>query len=140
MPAEDSVPQESINLKLNSTVSRRVLNQNIIKLDDTLQRYLLDFNSEYCTAFCNFIRCTDAHMLPPQQTIIRWCGRTTCSLLTYRRQNLLEVRHRFLVGTRERAAVDVDVGSERAERRSPRYHETCLALWSVEESNQRGGK
>ena len=87
MPAEDSVPQESINLKLNSTVSRRVLNQNIIKLDDTLQRYLLDFNSEYCTAFCNLILCTDAHMLPPQQTIIRWCGRTTCSLLTYRRQN-----------------------------------------------------
>ena len=59
----------------------------------------------------------------------------SCSLLTYRRQNLLEVRHRFLVGTRERAAVDVDVGSERAERRSPRYHETCLALWSVEESS-----
>ena len=31
---------------------------------------------------------------------------------------------------RERAAVDVDVGPE---RRSPRYHETCLALESVEE-------
>ena len=30
---------------------------------------------------------------------------------------------------RERAAVDVDVGPE---RRSPRYHETCLALESVE--------
>ena len=33
---------------------------------------------------------------------------------------------------RERAAVDVDVGPE---RRSPRYHETCLALESVEESS-----
>ena len=33
---------------------------------------------------------------------------------------------------RERAAVDVDVGPE---RRSPRYHETCLALGSVEESS-----
>ena len=32
---------------------------------------------------------------------------------------------------RERAAVNVDVGPE---RRSPRYHETCLALESVEES------
>ena len=32
---------------------------------------------------------------------------------------------------RERAAVDVDVGPE---RRSPRYHETCLALESVKES------
>ena len=30
---------------------------------------------------------------------------------------------------RERAAVDVDVGPE---RRSPRYHETCLALDSVD--------
>ena len=30
---------------------------------------------------------------------------------------------------RKRAAVDVDVGPE---RRSPRYHETCLALESVE--------
>ena len=29
---------------------------------------------------------------------------------------------------RKRAAVDVDVGPE---RRSPRYHETCLALESV---------
>ena len=29
---------------------------------------------------------------------------------------------------RERAAVDVDVGRE---RRSPRYHETCLAVESV---------
>ena len=29
---------------------------------------------------------------------------------------------------RERAAVDVDVGPE---RRSPRYHETCLALESI---------
>ena len=29
---------------------------------------------------------------------------------------------------RERAAVDVDVGPE---RRSPRYHETCLALQSI---------
>ena len=56
----------------------------------------------------------------------------SCSLLTYRRQNLLEVRHRFLVGTRERAAVDVDVGPE---RRSPRYHETCLVLESVKESS-----
>ena len=33
---------------------------------------------------------------------------------------------------RERAAVNVDVGPE---RRSPRYHETCLALESVEESS-----
>ena len=33
---------------------------------------------------------------------------------------------------RERAAVDVDVGPE---RRSPRYHETYLALESVEESS-----
>ena len=33
---------------------------------------------------------------------------------------------------RERAAVDVDVGPE---RRSPRYHETGLALESVEESS-----
>ena len=33
---------------------------------------------------------------------------------------------------RERAAVDVDVGPE---RRSPRYHETCLALESVTESS-----
>ena len=31
---------------------------------------------------------------------------------------------------RERAAVDVDVGPE---RRSPRYHETCLAPESVKE-------
>ena len=33
---------------------------------------------------------------------------------------------------RERTAVDVDVGPE---RRSPRYHETCLALERVEESS-----
>ena len=33
---------------------------------------------------------------------------------------------------RERTAVDVDVGPE---RRSPRHHETCLALDSVEESS-----
>ena len=33
---------------------------------------------------------------------------------------------------RKRAAVDVDVGPE---RRSPRYHETCLALAGVEESS-----
>ena len=33
---------------------------------------------------------------------------------------------------RERTAVDVDVCPE---RRSPRYHETCLALESVEESS-----
>ena len=33
---------------------------------------------------------------------------------------------------RKRAAVDVDVGPE---RRSPRYHETCLALESVEEGS-----
>ena len=33
---------------------------------------------------------------------------------------------------RKRAAVDVDVGPE---RRSPRYHETCLALESVKESS-----
>ena len=34
---------------------------------------------------------------------------------------------------RERAAVDVDVGPE---RRSPRYHETCLALERVKESSE----
>ena len=33
---------------------------------------------------------------------------------------------------REREAVDVDVGPE---RRSPRYHETCLTLESVKESS-----
>ena len=33
---------------------------------------------------------------------------------------------------RERAAVDVDVGPE---RRSPRYHETCLALESIKEGS-----
>ena len=33
---------------------------------------------------------------------------------------------------RERAAVDVDVGPE---RRSPRHHETCLALESAKESS-----
>ena len=33
---------------------------------------------------------------------------------------------------RERAAVDVDVGPE---RRSPRYHEACLAPDSVEDSS-----
>ena len=33
---------------------------------------------------------------------------------------------------RERAAVDVDVGPE---RRSPRHHETCLALVGVDESS-----
>ena len=33
---------------------------------------------------------------------------------------------------RERAAVGVDVGPE---RRSPRYHETCHAMESVEESS-----
>ena len=33
---------------------------------------------------------------------------------------------------RERAAIDVDVDSE---SRSPRYHETCLALESIEESS-----
>ena len=38
---------------------------------------------------------------------------------------------------RERAAVDVDVGPE---RRSPRYHETCLALESVKESSAAGRK
>ena len=32
----------------------------------------------------------------------------------------------------ERAAVDVDVGPE---RRSPRYHETCLALESIQEGS-----
>ena len=35
---------------------------------------------------------------------------------------------------RERAAVDVDVGPE---RRSPRYHETCLALESVQKAARR---
>ena len=38
---------------------------------------------------------------------------------------------------RERAAVGVDVGPE---RRSPRYHETCLALESVEESSAAVGE
>ena len=38
---------------------------------------------------------------------------------------------------RERAAVDVDVGPE---RRSPRYHETCLALESVEERSAAAGR
>ena len=39
---------------------------------------------------------------------------------------------------RERAAVDVDVGPE---RRSPRYHETCLALAHLRVlKKQRGGK
>ena len=33
---------------------------------------------------------------------------------------------------RERAAVDVDVGPE---RRSPRYHETCLALEKVDDDD-----
>ena len=33
----------------------------------------------------------------------------------------------------ERAAVDVDVGPG---RRSPRYHETCLAVESVKESSE----
>ena len=33
---------------------------------------------------------------------------------------------------RERAAVDVDAGPE---RHSPRYHETCLTLESVQESS-----
>ena len=49
-----------------------------------------------------------------------------------------DVRGAVLAGStppflgRERAAVDVDVGPE---RRSPRYHETYLALESVEESS-----
>ena len=34
---------------------------------------------------------------------------------------------------RERAAVNVDVGPE---RRSPRYHESCLTLESVEEKER----
>ena len=38
---------------------------------------------------------------------------------------------------RERAAVNVDVGPE---RRSPRYHETCLALESFEESSAAVGE
>ena len=33
---------------------------------------------------------------------------------------------------RKRAAIDVDVGPE---RRSPRYHETCLALESIKEGS-----
>ena len=37
----------------------------------------------------------------------------------------------------ERAAVDVDVGPE---RRSPRYHETCLALESVKGSSAAASK
>ena len=37
----------------------------------------------------------------------------------------------------ERAAVDVDVDPE---RRSPRYHETCLALESFEESSAAVGE
>ena len=36
---------------------------------------------------------------------------------------------------RERAAVGVDVDSERRSPSCPRYHETCLALESVEESS-----
>ena len=39
---------------------------------------------------------------------------------------------RTSTSTPERAGVDVDVDPE---RRSPRYHETCLALESVEESS-----
>ena len=35
---------------------------------------------------------------------------------------------------RERATVDVDVGPE---RRSPRYHETCLALESLKKAARR---
>ena len=38
---------------------------------------------------------------------------------------------------RERAAVDVDVGPE---RRSPRYHETYLALESIKEGSAAGSK
>ena len=38
---------------------------------------------------------------------------------------------------RERAAVNVDVGPE---RRSPRYHESCLALESVKESSAAASK
>ena len=37
---------------------------------------------------------------------------------------------------RERAAVNVDVGPE---RRSPRYHETCLALESVKQRGSNSG-
>ena len=49
-----------------------------------------------------------------------------------------DVRGAVLAGSspsflgRQRAAVDVNVGPE---RRSPRDHETCLALESVEESS-----
>ena len=49
-----------------------------------------------------------------------------------------DVRGAVLAGSttpflgRERAAVDVDVGPE---RRSPRYHETCLALESIKEGS-----
>ena len=53
-------------------------------------------------------------------------------------RSMKDVRGAVLAGStppflgRERAAVDVDVGPE---RRSPRYHETCLALESVEEGS-----
>ena len=53
-------------------------------------------------------------------------------------RSMKDVRGAVLAGStppflgRERAAVDVDVGPE---RRSPRYHETCLALESVKEGN-----
>ena len=53
-------------------------------------------------------------------------------------RSMKDVRGAVLAGStppflgRERAAVDVDVGPE---RRSPRYHETYLALESVEESS-----
>ena len=53
-------------------------------------------------------------------------------------RSMKDVRGAVLAGStppflgRERAAVNVDVGPE---RRSPRYHETYLALESVEESS-----
>ena len=49
-------------------------------------------------------------------------------------RSMKDVRGAVLAGStppflgRERAAVDVDVGPE---RRSPRYHETCLVPWHL---------
>ena len=53
-------------------------------------------------------------------------------------RSMKDVRGAVLAGStppflgRERAAVNVDVGPE---RRSPRYHETCLALESIKEGS-----
>ena len=58
-------------------------------------------------------------------------------------RSMKDVRGAVLAGStppflgRERAAVDVDVGPDDdvPERRSPRYHETCLALERVKEGS-----